>query len=266
MKKIAIVLILAFFMQGCDVIMQVLEQVPLDVAPTSEEIVQGLKKALTMGTDYAATNLNKKDGYYKNPKVKIPLPTELNNVLQTAMQNNTVKTLGLDKVLQQKTENFVLSINRAAESAAIQAKPIFINAVTNLTISQGMDILKGKDLSHHVSGFDSIAATHYLAMKTRHDLFNLFKPKMNTILNKDLGLGFSANKAWNELLKYYNGYVAPVLGKPTINYTLSDYATNKALDGMFYMVGKQEVKIRRDPYKWSSDIIKKVFGYVKENY
>lgn len=266
MKKIAIVIILAFLLQGCDVVMQVLQQIPQYTVPTDQEIVQGLKKALTMGTDYATKNLNKKDGYYKNPKVKIPLPTEVNNVLQTAMQNKTVKNLGLDKVLQQKTEKFVLSINRAAESAAIQAKPIFIKAITDLTISQGMDILKGKDLSHHVSGFDSIAATHYLAMKTRAKLFNLFRPKMNTVLNKDLGLGFSANQAWNELLKYYNGYVAPVLGKPKINYTLSDYATNKALDGMFYMLGRQEIQIRRDPYKWSSDIIKKVFGYAKESH
>jgi len=265
MKKFAIVVMLAFFLQGCDVLLQILEQVPTEVAPTTEEIVQGLKKALTMGTNYAATNLHKTDGYYKNKVVKIPLPKEVNNVLQTAMQNKTVKTLGLDKVLQSKTEKFVLSINRAAEEAAIEAKPIFINAVSGLTISQGMDILKGKDLSNHVSGFDSIAATHYLQMKTRPQLFNLFKPKMNAILDKDLGLGFSANQAWNELLKYYNGYVAPVLRKPTIDYTLSDYATNKALDGMFYMVGQQEIQIRRDPYKWSSDIIKKVFGYVTEN-
>ena len=90
----------------------------------------------------------------------------------------------------------------------------------------------------------------------------MFKPKLNTTLNKDLGLGFSANKAWDAVLQYYNGFVAPVMGKEKINYTLSDFATNKALDGLFYMMGQEEKKIRKDPYKWAYDIIKKVFGYV----
>ncbi len=266
MKKLALLLIVAVFFTGCDILDQIANQVnqggAVSVAPSSTEIVQGLKKALNMGADYAVTNLHKRDGYYGNAKVKIPLPQDVNNVINVAMQNNTVKRLGLDKVLQKKVDNFVLAINRSAEEAAIQAKPIFVSAITGLSISQGIDILRGSDIVGHRSGFDSLAATHYLDYKTRPQLFRLFKPKLDNTLNKDLGLGFSANQAWDQVLKYYNGYVAPILGKQKINYTLSDYATNKALDGAFYMMGQQEKKIRKNPYKFAVDIIKKVFGYV----
>ncbi len=263
MKKIALFLVgILLFMQSCDILNQIAGELSAGMAPSTEEIVQGLKKALQMGTDYAVSTLHKKDGYFKNPKVKIPLPNDVNNLLQTAMQNKTVKTLGLDKILQQKIDNFVLAINRSAEEAAVEAKPIFIDAIKNLTITQGMNLLQGHDPRGKVSGFDSLAATHYLELKTRSQLFNKFKPKFDKYLNKDVGIGFSANQAWNEMTKYYNGYVAPVLNKPKINYTLSDYATNKALNGLFYMVGQEEKKIRKDPYKWGVDIIKKVFGYV----
>ncbi len=263
MKKIGLFLVgILLFMQSCDILTQIAGELSAGMAPSTEEIVQGLKKALQMGTDYAVSTLHKKDGYFKNQKVKIPLPDDVNNVLQTAMQNNTVKRLGLDKVLQQKIDNFVLAINRSAEEAAVEAKPIFIDAIKNLTITQGMNLLQGHDPRGKVSGFDSLAATHYLEQKTRSQLFNKFKPKFDKYLNKDVGVGFSANQAWNEMTKYYNSYIAPVLSKPTINYTLSDYATNKALNGLFYMVGQEEKKIRKDPYKWGVDIIKKVFGYV----
>ena len=265
MKKIALLLLTFFFLTGCDVLDQIASQLQQQqgaVAPSSGEIVQGLKKALNMGADYAVSNLNKRDGYYGNSKVKIPLPKDVNNVIDVAMQNKTVKNLGLDKVLQKKMDNFVLAINRSAEEAAIEAKPIFVNAISGLSISQGMSILKGTDIAGKHSGFDSIAATRYLEYKTRSQLFNLFKPKMDKTLNKDLGLGFSANQAWDNVIKYYNGFVAPVLRKQKIDYTLSDYATNKALDGAFYMMGNEEKKIRKDPYKFAVDIIKKVFGYV----
>lgn len=265
MKKLALLLLTFLFLTGCDVLNQIATQVNQgggSIAPSSSEIVSGLKKALSMGADYAVTNLHQRNGYYGNAKVKIPLPPEVSSVINIAMQNKTVKTLGLDKILQKKVDNFVLAINRSAEAAAIEAKPILVNAITGLSIAQGIDILRGTDLSHKTSGFDSIAATHYLDYKTRPDLFRLFKPKIDLTLNKDLGLGFSANQAWDKVIKYYNGFVAPVLNKQKITYTLSDFATNKALDGAFYMMGQEEKKIRKDPFKFAVDIIKKVFGYV----
>jgi len=264
MKKLFVILLAFFMLQGCEILEQVLQQAAqTNVAPTDSEIVQGLKKALELGTDYAVTSLNKTNGYYGNPKVKIPLPEDAQVVFDYALNNSKVKALGLDAKLQEKIDNFVLAVNRSAEGAAIQAKPIFVDAVTDLSISQGMNILKGQDLSGKVSGFDSIAASHYLEYKTRSQLFGLFKPKMDVYLDKDMGVGFSANEAWNTVTTYYNSYIATILGKEKITYTLSDYATNEALDGVFYMMGQEEKKIRQDPYKFAYDIIKKVFGYVK---
>ena len=263
MKKIIFfILPIIIVISGCDVIDEYLKNLNLNPAPSDSEIVQGLKKALEIGVQSAVNNLHKKDGYYKNPKVKIPLPPEVQKTFNYALSNSTVKTLGLDKILQKKINNFVIAINRSAEQAAIDAKPIFLDAVKGLSISQGLDILKGRDLSGRHHGFDSLAATHYLELKTRNKLFSLYKPKIDNVLNKDLGLGFSANQAWNTTISYYNNYIASVIGKPKINYTLSTYATNKALDGLFYMIGQEEKKIRRNPYKYTYDIIKKVFGYV----
>ncbi len=259
MRKNIIFIILIFFFSSCEILQQLLTTNQL---PTETETVDGLKTALNVGVDFAVTNLSKKDGYYKNPSLKIPLPEEISSVVNIALQNKTVQALGFDKVLQSKIDNFVMAINRTAEEAAKEAKPIFVETIKNLTISDGISILQGKDVSGKISGFDSVAATHYLEIKTRKQLFNLYQPKINLILDKDLGLGFSTNKVWDEVIKYYNGIVAPVLQKEKITYTLSDYATNKALDGCFYMIGKEEKKIRKDPFKYAFDIIKKVFGYV----
>jgi hypothetical protein len=263
MKKIISFILILTMLSACDILDQIASQAEgVSTSPSSSEIVQGLKTALKMGTNYAVENLHKANGYYGNSIVRIPLPPDVQKVVNIALNNKTVKSLGMDKVLQKKVNNFVKAVNRSAEAAAIEAKPIFVDAVTNLSIPQGLDILQGKDLSHKVGGFDSLAATHYLAYRTRQQLFNLYKPKINSTLNKDLGLGFSANQAWSQVTKYYNSFIAPVLGKSKINYTLADFATDKALDGLFYMVGQEEKKIRKDPYKFASDIIKKVFGYV----
>lgn len=266
MKKIALfAIVLIFTLSGCQVLEQILKQaMQTTVAPTDTEIVQGLKQALQIGTGSAVTSLNKKDGFYGNQKVKIPMPPEVQSVLNVALNNTVVKSTGMDKLLQEKIDKFLLSVNRSAEAAVVEAKPIFINAITNLTITQGLNILQGKDLSGKVSGFDSVAASHYLELKTRSSLFSLFQPKLNSSLSKDLGLGFSANQAWDNLTGYYNSYVASIIGKPKITYSLSEFTTNKALDGLFYMMGNEEKKIRKDPYQYAYDIIKKVFGYVKK--
>jgi len=259
MKKIFFIISLIILFSSCEILQQF---ITANSAPTEAETVDGLKTALNLGVDFAVANLNKKDGYYKNKILKIQLPEEVNNVVNIALQNKTVQALGFDKILQTKIDNFVMAVNRSAEEAAKDAKPIFVETIKNLSISDGIGILQGKDISGKINGFDSIAATHYLELKTRKQLFNLYQPKINLILDKDLGLGFSTNKAWDEVIKYYNGIVAPILQKEKITFTLSDYATNKALDGCFYMIGKEEKKIRKDPFKYAVEIIKKVFGSV----
>ncbi len=266
MKKLPVILLgFIFLFSSCDVLMQVLEQSTAVSSPSESEVVQGLKKALEVGADYAVSQLHKKDGYFANQAVKILLPPDVQNLINMALNNSTVKRLGLDRILRRKVNNVILAINRSAEEAAIEAKPIFVNTIRSMSITDAYNILKGQDIRRKTQGFDSLAATHYMEYRTRNQLFNLYKPKMQATLSRDLGLGFSANDAWNTAVKYYNNYVATILRKPKINYTLADYVTNKALDGMFYMIGNQEKKIRQNPYQYSYDIIRRVFGYVKNN-
>ncbi len=184
------------------------------------------------------------------------------------MKKPQFQSLGLDVVLQTKIDSVVLAINRAAEDVADDAKPIFVDAITNLSISEGLNILQGENVtnSSDASTFDSLAASHFMEYVTRDALFSLYQPKIDEALNKDLGLGFSANEAWNTLLWSYNNYIT-MLGngyEPVEDVNLSSYSTDKGLDGLFMLIENQEKEIRNNPYKWGSDIIEKVFGYVYE--
>ena len=209
---------------------------------SNEEIIAGLKSALNVGTDTSVTTLNKLDGYYKDAAVKILLPEEAQVVY-----NNISKIPGGDILV----EETVKSLNRAAEDAAIEAKPIFIDAITGITISDGLGILRGTDT----------AATAYLKDKTFNPLTSAFAPKIDISLNKKLIGNISANSAYNDLIKAYNdaslgGLLFP---KITTN-TLSEHVTKRALDGLFKKVADEEIAIRKDPLARVNDILKKVFG------
>lgn len=261
LSVLSIVLAFLLMFSACDL----LEETEL----SEEDIVNGLKTALEMGTDTACTDLNMQDGYYGNKLVKILLPPEA-DVIFEALDNPTIQSLGIDVLLEEKIEDVVLTINRAAEDVAQEAKPIFINAITTMTITDGMNILSGVNTfssSKDSMAFDSLAATHYMEYMTRDELFGLYQPKIDTALSQDLGLGFSANEAWNTLITYYNGYACALIGSltPVEEIVLPDYCADKGLDGLFYFVGNQEKAIRDDPYAWASDIIEKVFGYVYED-
>jgi hypothetical protein len=247
-------------------------------------IVAGLKTALGVGTDSSSTSLSFQDGYYGNSLVKIPLPEEAIKV-----QNDIHAILSLAPSLSSylnldaQFENVVKSINRAAEESAKDAAPIFKNAITDLSITKGLQILQGQvpdDSSSTKSGeFDSTAATRYLKNHTYLDLTGLYAPKIDNALDKDLGLGFSANQAWATLRTNYNNAVNSINGNWAASTALSltgysittlktqsigTFATQKALDGLFLKVGQQEISIRRDPWKWITtvvgDILTKVFG------
>lgn len=235
---------------------------------SEEEIVEGLKTALEMGTDTACAVLNIKNGYYGNELVRILLPNEA-DIMFSVLEDPTVQLLGLDVLLERKMDSVVLAINRAAEDVADDAKPIFKAAIINMAVSDGLNILQGHNIfssSKDSTAFDSLAATHYMEYITREELFNLYEPKIDIALGKDLGLGFSANEAWETLLYFYNDYIV-VLSN---NYNaieevdLSEYSADKGLDGLFLFVGNQEKDIRKDPYIWASDILEKVFGSVYE--
>ena len=198
---------------------------------SNQEIIDGLKQALTIGSQNASSFTSKTDGYFKNSIIKIPFPP------QVAKVEKDLRSLGMDKQINE----FVLTMNRAAEEAAKQAAPIFADAVKSMTITDGMNILKGSDTS----------ATNYLRQKTSLSLFNKFKP---VILSATQKVGVT--KYWNPLMTTYNKI--PFVEK--INPDLEEYITQRALSGLFYMVSQEEIKIRKDPLARVTDLLKKVFG------
>ena len=208
----------------------------LETGLTDEEVVAGLKEALQVGTDSSATELNRQDGYFGNPLVKIPFPEDVSYVAD-ALANFTI--LG-QPVGQTAVDAFVLKLNRAAENAADEAKPIFINAISAMTIEDGMGILMGAD----------DAATNYLKVQTFDDLKTAFKPDIQNSLDQ-----VGAQNAWNDVTNYYN-----VISWTPVNTDLADHTTGKALDGLFKLIAIEELKIRTDVNARVSDLLIKVFG------
>jgi hypothetical protein len=196
------------------------------------EIVQGLKEALATGSTAASQSLNKVDGFYKNPKVKIPIPPEAQSVART------LREYGYGK----KVDEFELTLNRAGEQAAKEAAPIFKSAITGMSFTDAKSILTGPDT----------AATGYLRKTTYGSLYNSFTPHVK----KAIGDNKVANK-WAELTKLYNKI--PLVKKP-VNTDLVSYTTHKSLKGLFTLVADEELKIRKDPVARTTDILKKVFG------
>jgi hypothetical protein len=251
---------------------------------TEEEIIEGLKTALNVGTDSASYSLSADDGYYGNNLVRIPLPPEAVAIREKINGNATLAWISSTIGLDDKFEDVIKTVNRSAENAAEEAAPIFKNAITNLTISQGWDILNGivpsSKKSTMTGEFDSTAATQYLSQQTYEPLTDLYAPKINNALDKVLIGNKSATDTWISLTTTYNNFLsrsdvkaaltaAAWLGNPidlpaSINTDLGEFSTQKALDGLFLMVGKEEIKIRRDPLAWAESIVggilERVFG------
>lgn len=239
-----------------------------------DEVVEGLKTALRVGSDTSATVLSAVNGYYGDELVKIYLPPEAENIRTMITNNDVADLLNLD----QEFENVVLSINRAAEEAAKDAAPVFKTAINDMTISDGWEILNGTNPASalkEAQEFDSTAATSYFKTVTKEPLIGVYSPKINTALGQDLGLGFSATEAWNTLTTNYNDVMeetavqlalalAGVDLPSEMNDDLGAYATEKAIDGVYYKVGQEEIKIRRNPLAWATtvvgDILERVFG------
>ncbi len=208
----------------------------LDTNLSDEDIVAGLKAALEVGTDSSTTKLHAQDGYFANAKVKIPFPE---NVQYVADALANFHLLG-QPVGQTAVDALVLKLNRAAEGAADEAKPIFVSAITNMTIDDGLTILTGVD----------DAATSYLKTQTFADLKTAFKPDIQTSLDQ-----VGAQNAWTSVTGYYN-----LISSNPVNTDLADHTTNKALDGLFTLIADLELKIRNDSSYRISDILKKVFA------
>lgn len=201
--------------------------------PSSLEINNGLKEALTRGTDNAVGLLNKSGGYQDNPLVKIPFPKEVNEVAEK------LKQLGMTKLVS----DFEQSMNKAAENAAAKAKPIFVNAITSMSFADARAILTG----------GNGAATNYFKSKTSQRLKAAFKPEINKALN-----AVNATKYWTDITTAYNRI--PMLAD--VEADLSTYVTGKAMEGLFLMIEQEENKIRQDPAARVTELLKKVFGSI----
>lgn len=195
------------------------------------KIGSGLKEALHIGTENAVNFTGKTDGYFLNQAIKILMPEKLRTF------EKGLRAVGYGP----QVDEFVLSMNRAAERAAPFAKQIFWDAIGEMTFEDVRKILSGNET----------AATNYFKGKTTDRLTVVFKPVVDKSMNE-----VGVTRQYNELVGRYDSI--PFVKKESFD--LSHYVVTKALDGLFYMVGEEEKKIRKNPAARTTDLLKEVFG------
>ena len=198
---------------------------------TTAEVGEGLKEALINGISKGSDLVSQADGYFKNPEIKIPFPPDVKKV------EDRLRQIGLGG----EVDKFVMTLNRGAEDAAKEAKPIFIAAIKQMTIDDAWAILKG----------EPDAATQFLKRTTTAQLKEKFKPVIQASLDK-----VSATKYYSDIVNRYNSI--PLVQK--VNPDLNDYATDLAMQGLFTMIAKEEKNIRQDPIARTTELLKRVFG------
>jgi len=198
---------------------------------SESEVITALKQALEIGISNGATKASSLDGFLKNEAIKLLLPPELQRA------ESTLRKLGLGN----EVDKFIVSLNRAAEDAAKESVPIFKDAITSMSITDALGILNGADT----------AATAYLKKTTNNSLYQAFFPVVEKTLDKN-----NATKYYTELANAYNK--VPMVKK--INPDLKQYATQKAMDGLYHLIGEEEKKIRKDPVARVTQVLKNVFG------
>ena len=196
-------------------------------------ISSGLKEALSIGLTDGIKTLSQKNGFYNNSVAKILMPEELQTV------EKTLRSLGMGSL----ADKGVKLLNTAAEDAVSEAAPIFVNALTSMTITDAKGILLGGNNS----------ATNYLKLKTNTDLTKAFQPKIEASLGK-----VGADKVWNNLISRYN-----TLTGNKIDTNLNAYVTQQAINGVFNMVAEKEAGIRGNKALQTTSLLQQVFGSVK---
>ncbi len=230
MKKLWLIVFLFLFpFLGCDTAKNILSSVGGNGNLSNADVVQGLKEALRVGADSSTYHLRLLNGFYKDDMIKILMPPEAQKV------EKTLRNVGMGTVV----DKAVLSMNRAAEDATKYVGNIFLNAIKEMTIQDAFGILRGGDR----------AATDYLKRTTSAQLTAAFKP----IVSKSLDYT-DATKYWKDVFSVYNRF-----SSAPVNTDLTDYVTQKTLDGLFYHISLEEQKIRKDPAARVTDILKKVF-------
>jgi hypothetical protein len=234
-KKIILILFVVVVFQNAEA--QLLKDAKKLISTTNvkglseKDAIDGIKEALVNGTSEGVKLVSLANGYWGNPEIKIPWPPEAKEA------EAKLRTIGLGK----KVDEFNLSMNRAAEKAASDAKAIFITAIKEMTVKDAINIVKG----------ENNAATTYLQKTTSTVLKEKFQPTIRASLED-----VSATKYWSELITAYNRI--PLVKR--INPNLSEYVTDRAVSGLFVMIAKEELKIRKDPKARTTDLLKKVFG------
>ncbi len=193
-------------------------------------VASGLKEALSLGLTDGIKSLGQKNGFYNNSVAKILMPEELQNV------EKTLRSLGMGSL----ADKGIKLLNSAAEDAVSEAAPIFVNAVTSMTITDAKDILLGGNNS----------ATNYLKLKTTSDLTKAFQPKVEASLGK-----VGADKVWNNLITKYN-----TLTGNQIDPNLNAYVTQQTINGVFNMVAEKEEGIRGNKALRTTSLLQQVFG------
>jgi hypothetical protein len=239
MKKIALSLVLILFgtislFAQLDKLKKAAKSIAGGGQLSSEEIANGLKEALTNGISKGSDIVSQLDGYFKNPEIKLPFPPEAQKA------ETKLRQIGMGA----EVDKFILSLNRAAEDAAKEAKPIFVTAIRSMTIQDAAGILKG----------EQDAATKYLQKTTTSPLKDKFMPVVKNSLAK-----VDATKYYTDLINTYNKL--PLVQK--LNPNLDEYATDKAIQGLFVMIAKEEKNIRNNPGARTTELLRKVFGSQK---
>lgn len=240
MKKSIFALALLFTLSSCQELLDVLQTTGGVTGITQSEAASGLKQALEVGVNNGTSFLGKKDGFLKNAAYKILMPDEVQSAVSKIQSNPIANALAgpyIDKV--------VTSMNAGAENAMAEAKPIFVSAITSMSITDAIKIVTGGDG----------AATNYLKSATSAQLKEKFTPVIKSSLDK-----VNINEPWTKVSTGYN----MVMGK-NVQTNLNDYVTDRAMTALFSQVKQEEDKIRANPAARATDLLKKVFGYADSN-
>jgi len=242
MKKILIMFLLCFVLSASIVYAGWFDDIFNGIGIGKQEetldnstIISGLKEALSIGTEKAVENVSQLDGYFGNQFIKILMPKKIQQVADV-----------LSKVgYQKQVDDFILSMNRAAEKAAPKALSFFVDGIKEMTFEDARKILNGGDT----------AATDFFKEKTHEKIYNEFKPIISTSMNEE-----GVTRSYKDMISQYELIPFAKTFAQTEALDLDHYVTNKAIDGLFYMVAQEEKKIRTDPVARVSDLLKTVFG------
>ncbi|HEV7332581.1 MAG TPA: DUF4197 domain-containing protein [Flavisolibacter sp.] len=231
LKQILLSGILVMGLSACDVLTNLPQTTTTTVTQT--EAAQAIREALDQGTGRGIGVLNKPDGFFGNETYKLFLPPDAQRV------ENTLRQLGFSSLV----DKAILQINRAAEDAVGFARPIFLDAIREMTITDAINIIRGPQ----------DAATQYFRQKTTDKLVTAFLPVIKSSLEK-----FSATKYYTDVINTYNNFPTTV---NKINPDLPSYVVNKAVSALFDQIALEEAAIRANPVARTTEILKKVFGW-----